>query len=834
MRVLLICLICVLSSAYAEDNWNIERLSETEVSSNYEDVVLYEDVAYFANRRGIELFDISDIEEPRFLREILTSGLTNDLFVRDTILFVCDGYAGLRIYSLANPENPIEISVCDEIVAYEMVIDGDCVYVTNGGAVEIVSIEDIFQPELIGRYDERSSTVNIQVFGDFVYFGISTGSWFYVLDVSDKTDPVLDHFVSYEGEYGQWTGLLVVDSLLIVTEVNNLWVYSLEQPSEPELIGTLEGVGGGDNGLMLDDDIYLSRGFDIIDISNPRQPEFIFDMQGFSEYFGRSINTLPPPHCISANYPFTITGDDVGIIAVINVRELGRPRLLYDNYESRSHHSSYLVEANGDYAYVCDAIEYRLGRGGLFQALKVFDVSDPTQPDLITVLDSIDEDFYQIDLIDDDNYLCLSAGGYSYMLSVEDPAEPVKVGRFEHGIYKNFDQYENYIYSRQSSGFYIHDISDPSNPRYIDHIEYIVAPYSRDYAAGLAVTNEHLFVTSTRYGLLTYSLENPEDPELIDITEFEDTPFRVVAKVDYLYWRTSGSLSVILVEDPENPQQVNSFEIEGSYYGSLFIKNNILFIAEGAAGLSLYTLEDPARPELIGYYDTPGSAGDLAVQDNLLYVADHYSFGIYDISRVLGAWYVSIPEMHDFDEVHLDSTSEWDMTISNMSRDDREITSVEIESDLFSCEFDESFNLASNSDTTFTIRFTPTADTAYYDTLTVISGDYTVEVILSGTGVNVSGVADISNIPTEFALYPVYPNPFNASTVINYQLDCDAHVTINVFDLSGRIIDVLYNKVQSVGHHQISYDASNLPSGVYLARLSSVTKSKTIKLVSVK
>ena len=76
-----------------------------------------------------------------------------------------------------------------------------------------------------------------------------------------------------------------------------------------------------------------------------------------------------------------------------------------------------------------------------------------------------------------------------------------------------------------------------------------------------------------------------------------------------------------------------------------------------------------------------------------------------------------------------------------------------------------------------------------------------------------------SEIPISTALHPVYPNPFNPSTTIPFTISDRQNVTIQIFDLTGRLISTLSNEIYAPGNHAVRFNAVNLSSGIYIARM---------------
>ena len=88
--------------------------------------------------------------------------------------------------------------------------------------------------------------------------------------------------------------------------------------------------------------------------------------------------------------------------------------------------------------------------------------------------------------------------------------------------------------------------------------------------------------------------------------------------------------------------------------------------------------------------------------------------------------------------------------------------------------------------------------------------------------------------PMRYALLQNYPNPFNPSTRISYQLPKQSFATLKVFDVLGREIATLVNGEQTAGYKSVSWDAANVPSGMYFYRLQTKEFMQTRKLLLLK
>ena len=94
-------------------------------------------------------------------------------------------------------------------------------------------------------------------------------------------------------------------------------------------------------------------------------------------------------------------------------------------------------------------------------------------------------------------------------------------------------------------------------------------------------------------------------------------------------------------------------------------------------------------------------------------------------------------------------------------------------------------------------------------------------------------------LPTDFILAQNYPNPFNPKTVIQYEIPYLEHVTITVYDIMGREVIQLVDKVQEPGYKAIAWDAKNdvglsVGTGLYFYQLKTTTYVNTKKMVLVR
>ena len=129
--------------------------------------------------------------------------------------------------------------------------------------------------------------------------------------------------------------------------------------------------------------------------------------------------------------------------------------------------------------------------------------------------------------------------------------------------------------------------------------------------------------------------------------------------------------------------------------------------------------------------------------------------------------------------------------------------------------------------------------------------DQDVHILISGETYNmrevssvvVSSLDDITVVmgdlqsylaPSEFALSSSYPNPFNPSTSMDLSLNESGYVSVKIYNVMGQVVSTLVDGNMDAGYHTLTWNADNMPSGMYLVRVQSGSNVETQKLMLLK
>jgi hypothetical protein len=147
-----------------------------------------------------------------------------------------------------------------------------------------------------------------------------------------------------------------------------------------------------------------------------------------------------------------------------------------------------------------------------------------------------------------------------------------------------------------------------------------------------------------------------------------------------------------------------------------------------------------------------------------------------------------------------------------------------------------------DEDGNFTVNVPPGEFDVYVDKLGYVSDTKSISAAGSNDApINIDfsirkpGEDNFKNTtPVNFKLSQNYPNPFNPATTINFDIPVNGDVTLQVFDLSGREIDVLVNEFRTEGTYSVNFNGESYSSGVYFYRLTVNNFTDTKKMILVK
>ena len=105
---------------------------------------------------------------------------------------------------------------------------------------------------------------------------------------------------------------------------------------------------------------------------------------------------------------------------------------------------------------------------------------------------------------------------------------------------------------------------------------------------------------------------------------------------------------------------------------------------------------------------------------------------------------------------------------------------------------------------------------------------FSYDIVLAGI------TGNTNEIPGEFKLYNNYPNPFNPSTKIKFDIPQVTNAKLVVYDVVGREVSSIFEGSLKAGRYTVNFDASNLPSGVYFYRLTTDSFTDTKKMLLIK
>jgi len=785
--------------------------------------------------------------------------------------FECDGNyiyfsaydQGLNIFDVRESSNPVFCGYYDDMIAEESTgigLSGDMIYLLERshqnpqGILSSIDVSDPTQPHRVGNliFPNENPYVldvsgNTAVLLDFdspfdrlITVDVSNPSRMRVLGRIDTLE--IDHF-DVAGDYAY-----------LVNESGDFYIVDISHPSQLEIIGHFDGSGRFRKVQIKENFAYVADydgKFVIFDVSNPHNPfpvSFVNvrgHLQGFAlvneyAYFTTNSWTEGP---VRTHYILNVSNPYAPVVVNSEVRITRR-----------------MAIAQGDFVYTTSGA--------------IWDMSDPLNPEIQSEI-FFNHRFSGI-YVHEKNAFLLSGYGIN-RVDISDIYNPIDLdsifidpmGAFTaeegkiyvieteyldppyHGIMKIIDASgtapvrvsgecqvsngkphvlavsgERMIVTNHYT-IQILDISNPSNPGVIEEIGGFNNIWCVEWFGN------YIYLGTDQFISILHLSENMEINE-IDRIQMSSWIREIICNNDLMITSgyDGGNNRVVLfdVSDPANPRFLSRY-IQDERIRVIYTEGSRLYLG-GDFGIEVFDISNPRELTRIAWLATPGELTDIYVNEGLVYVTAYTNCSIY---RLMSGFprLSCVSDGLLFDGSNLEQIISQSFYIQNNGDHDLIIYDIHTSLDWITVNQYNNVRINPGERIEIEVAFDPylyfhSENKNCNGRLTIFSND------LYSNELNLDVTIDNPPSPDRFFMFPAYPNPFNASTVLHYYLPVESNLTINVYNIQGQLVDVLLNGAMSAGMHSVKLYAGDMVSGLYFVKLEVVGQSVTQKLMLVK
>ncbi|UCF04573.1 MAG: T9SS type A sorting domain-containing protein [bacterium] len=265
--------------------------------------------------------------------------------------------------------------------------------------------------------------------------------------------------------------------------------------------------------------------------------------------------------------------------------------------------------------------------------LIVLDITDPTTPAFISVLDTEGSLGY-CDVSGDYLYTSEWVGGEYRLLVVDisDPANPTVLDTYEaNATWFTFTPFGEYGFICAGDlGVQVVRIAEPVLP------PELASSYTSTYLPwGITISGDYAYLANQpgSSDLQVLDISDPTNPILAGSCNTPDGSFEIAVSGDHAY--VAGRLTGLLVmdiSDPTSPMHIATYNTSG-YAVGLAVSGNYAYVADYGSGLLVFDVSNPATPTLVDDYNTPHLARNVRISGDCAYLADGQTgMMVFDIS----------------------------------------------------------------------------------------------------------------------------------------------------------------------------------------------------------
>ena len=590
----------------------LQILGSADTIYSMHSVAVVCNIAYVTAEYSLQIIDVRISTDPVLLETVNLPSYGMEIAVRSGVAYVLTESHGLLIFDISDPVNPIPLgNVLLPIQPQAIAFENHYAYVANGtGGLQVIDVLDPRHPKIVGSNTLPGGATGIAVSGHtaFVTNDSSTGvgSGLLVFDVHDPTEPVLLGSVQTPGVLSMDVAL-VGQTAYVADWDAGLQIIDVRNPQQPAIISSADTPGDALSVVVVDNTAYVAAGnsgLQVIDVSNTSKPVYLGSIQTDDRAYDVSVEN---------NLAYIAAGN-LEIADIGNITRSSTIGML-----PTPPGSARGVTVVNTTAYIAD---YDLG-------LHIIDISDPAVPVLRSTL-SLPGNALDVAVSGNTAYVAAYKQGLQ-VVDVSDSNNPFIIGSianfavegswaFKVEVVNNIAYLASYL-----GGLQIIDVADPLEPTKLGYIETRTQNgQSLSAVRDVVVRGGTAYLADEWVGLCIVDVSNPAFPSMRSTIRPGGIYYGLTVSDNIAYLvGYNGLFQLIDISDPSHPFLRSSVGTTTYSNGwDIAVVGQTAYIAANLLGIHLFDVNNPAEPTFLASIDTLGGVYDLAVVDDIVYVAD--------------------------------------------------------------------------------------------------------------------------------------------------------------------------------------------------------------------
>lgn len=576
---------------------------------------------YMANsENGLQVIDISDLENPRIISTLGITGQAADVAVSGDIAVVV-GDQGHHIIDISDPFHPSLISYSDSTPsAVSVALNGLIAYIAGDfNSLYIVDLSNHNETILIKKIELTAYTMSAKVWIDGERLIVNTIDGLVFYNITNPISPVFEGDFYCISDPFESANIALLQNTAYCFDYNNiLRIYDIQDLQNPKELGSTDldlewGFGMYDNIKVIGNRAFISSShsfisdtlniFDIEDAQHPFLIEHISSFQGISNLDLYTDNLL------------VIDGDGLKIVDISNLfylNAIGQARVENNVISGKPEVKKVVLSDNMAYM-VEKTIVYRI------------DISSPFHPEIKAVIypygDSI---FCDIGISQNIAFVSTESFVGLHDINFTNLSDPLLDGfgtssADDECSYILASGYNYYV----ASGEYGIEVfeSDLLNWPYPINFSTDADIDTPGYAKNIAVSGQTGFVADGNEGLQIIDFENRKIIGSVD-TPGDANNIAVSGNLAFIADGSEG-LQIIDISNPEAPFIQSAVPTPG-YVSTVYPLGDAVYVADGSGGIHMIDISSPQNPLIMASIHPPGNSNDIELSDNMIYTASEY------------------------------------------------------------------------------------------------------------------------------------------------------------------------------------------------------------------